>query len=84
MVFHLQEATQQQVDVIKSFDFVVESQLLENKLLVSVENPEEQNPRLIRALVEQGVDIQFVGELRRRLEDVYLELLEAAKGSQDE
>jgi ABC-2 type transport system ATP-binding protein len=84
VVFHLSEATQQQVDVLKSFDFVSESQLLDNKLLVSVENPEEHNPRLIRALVEQGVDIQFVGELRRRLEDVYLELMEAAKGSQDE
>jgi hypothetical protein len=57
---------------------------LDKKLLVSVENPEIQNPRLVQALVENGAEIQFVGELRRRLEDVYLELMEAAKGNQDE
>jgi hypothetical protein len=32
---------------------------------------------LIQVLVNAGAEIQFVGELRRRLEDVYLELMHA-------
>ncbi len=54
--------------------------MVENKILVSVEDPEKNNPAIIRALVEAGADIQFVGELRRRLEDVYLELMKSAEG----
>jgi ABC-2 type transport system ATP-binding protein len=84
VVFHLKEATQEQAAALKELDFVSESQVLDNKLLVSVDDPEVRNPHLIRILVEQGAEIQFVGELRRRLEDVYLELMEAAKGKQDE
>ena len=84
VVFHLAEATQRQAEALQQFDFVTECQVLDKKLLVSVEDPEIHNPRLIQALVENGAEIQFVGELRRRLEDVYLELMEAAKGSQDE
>jgi len=57
---------------------------VDNKILLSVANPEEHNPVLIQALVEKGAEIQFVGELRRRLEDVYLELMEAAKGNKNE
>jgi ABC-2 type transport system ATP-binding protein len=33
------------------------------------------NPEMVRALVEAGAEIQFVGELRQRLEDVYLQLV---------
>jgi ABC-2 type transport system ATP-binding protein len=52
---------------------------VENKIMAAVENPEEQNPQLIRALIDGGADLQFVGELKRRLEDVYLELMGANK-----
>jgi ABC-2 type transport system ATP-binding protein len=38
-------------------------------------DPEEHNPTLVRALVEAGAEVQFVGELRRRLEDVYLQVV---------
>ena len=54
--------------------------MVENKILVSVEDPEKNNPAIIRALVEAGAEVQFVGELRRRLEDVYLELMKSAEG----
>jgi ABC-2 type transport system ATP-binding protein len=46
--------------------------------LVNLDNPERDNPDIIRALVTAGADIQFVGELRRSLEDVYLELIKKA------
>ncbi len=77
VVFHLQEANQSQVKAMEKFPFVSDVQAVDNKILAAVENPEEQNPQLIRALVESGAKVQFVGELRRRLEDVYLELMGA-------
>lgn len=80
IVFHLLETKTDIEKALLPFDFVSEVQVLENKILVSVENPEKNNPAIIRALVEEGAEIQFVGELRRRLEDVYLELMKSAEG----
>jgi len=40
-----------------------------------LDDPEANNPALIRTLVGAGADVQFVGELRRSLEDVYLQLV---------
>ena len=41
-------------------------------------DPDEHNPEIVRILVNAGVDIQFVGELRHSLEDVYLQLVQGA------
>lgn len=79
VVFHLQEASQGLVESLEKFPFVSDVQAVGTKILAAVENPEEQNPQLIRALVDGGAEVQFVGELRRRLEDVYLELMGANK-----
>ena len=84
VVFHLVEAKAEFEQVVVPFDFVSEVQVVENKILASVEDPEKNNPEIIRALVEEGAEIQFVGELRRRLEDVYLELMKSAEGSNNE
>lgn len=84
VVFHLREANQQLANELGKFEFVSESQIIDNKILVAVDDPEERNPLLIRTLVENGAEIQFVGELKRRLEDVYLELMGAVKGNQNE
>jgi len=80
VVLHLLEMKTGFEQVLLPFDFVSEVQVVENKILVSVENPEKNNPEIVRALVEEGAEIQFVGELRRRLEDVYLELMKSAEG----
>jgi hypothetical protein len=40
--------------------------------------PEADNPALIRTLVGAGAEIQFVGEIRHSLEDVYLKLIDEA------
>lgn len=84
VVFHLLEANQGLASELEKFEFVTEAQVVENKILAAVDDPEEQNPLLIRTLVESGAEIQFVGELRRRLEDVYLELMGAVEGNQHE
>jgi ABC-2 type transport system ATP-binding protein len=83
VVFHLVEANEELENVLREFNFVTEIQSVDNKILAAVENPELNNPILINRLVKAGGKIQFVGELRRRLEDVYLELMQAAEGNQD-
>jgi ABC-2 type transport system ATP-binding protein len=79
VVFHLAENQDKFQKGLEELDFVNNVQSIDNRLLVAIEDPELNNPHIIRALVNWGADIQFVGELRRRLEDVYLELIEAAK-----
>lgn len=78
VVFHLRQADQKLVDKIENHPDVTEAKLVENKILVTINDPEAHNPELIRLLVSEGAEIQFVGELRRSLEDVYLQLVQEA------
>ena len=41
-----------------------------------MDDPESLNPQIIRWLVEAGADIQFVGELRHSLEEIYLQTIQ--------
>ena len=50
---------------------------VDSKLVVTLDDPEVHNPDIVRFLVEDGADVQFVGELRHKLEDVYLQLIDA-------
>ena len=59
-----------------ALSWVDEVQVVDHRLVVALENPEAHNPEIIRQLVQAGADIQFVGELRHSLEDVYLRLME--------
>ncbi len=45
------------------------------KLVISLNEPAQQNPAIVRILIEQGAGVQFVNELRHSLEDVYLSLI---------
>jgi ABC-2 type transport system ATP-binding protein len=58
--------------------FVHEVKVVDNKLIVTLDEPETRNPEVVRSLVKAGADIQFVGELRHSLEDVYLQLVKTA------
>ena len=51
----------------------------ENKLILEMENPEKDNPQVVRAVVKAGGEVQFVTELRSSLEDVYLKLVREAE-----
>jgi len=56
--------------------FVKKIERVDNTLVVSLSNPEEENPLLVNRLVELGAKIQYVNELRVSLEDLYLDLME--------
>jgi ABC-2 type transport system ATP-binding protein len=77
VVFHLRAVTDGLVKVIQKLAFVKDVKAVENKLVVNLEDPEINNPEVVRTLVGEGADIQFVGELRHSLEDVYLQLVKS-------
>jgi len=79
VVFHLVEAKDSFAQALKQHGFVQQAEVIEDKLVVTLDEPEQQNPILVKTLVEQGAEIRFVGELRRSLEDVYLTLVNAQK-----
>jgi len=78
VVFHLANSNETMAAVIQALPFVREAKVVDNKLVVNLDDPETHNPEIIRALVGTGADIQFVGELRHSLEDVYLQLVKNA------
>ncbi len=75
VVFHLAEKAERFAAAIQAHSDVKQVETVENKLVVALDDPESQNPELIRLLVQAGAPLQFVGELRHSLEDVYLQLV---------
>ena len=61
--------------------FVRRIDVVDGRLVVSLNDPETENPMLVRRLVELGAEVQFVTELRVSLEDMYLDLMEAGDAS---
>jgi len=78
VVFHLRSADEGVAAAVRSLPFVREVKVVENKLVITLDDPETQNPEVVRALVKVGADVQFVGELRHTLEEVYLQLVKSA------
>ena len=72
VVFHLRAAGGDLAKVVLKSPYVHAVETMENKLVVTLDDPVKHNPEIVRALVDEGADIQFVGEVRRTLEDVYL------------
>jgi ABC-2 type transport system ATP-binding protein len=75
VVFHLQAADENLAQAVRKLQFVREVKAIDNKLLVNLDDPEVHNPEIVRVLIGAGAEIQFVGELRHSLEDVYLQLV---------
>ncbi len=75
VVFHLAEAAEGYASMAENLPFIKRVQAVGNKLVLSLEEPEQHNPDIIRQLVRAGANIQFVGELRHSLEDIYLQLV---------
>jgi ABC-2 type transport system ATP-binding protein len=76
VVFHLRTNDPKYPEAINALHVSSDVQQVKNKIVVTLENPEQNNPLIIQTLVNAGAEIQFVGELRRSLEDVYLQLVQ--------
>ena len=59
-----------------NLSFITKTEWIDGKLLVSLSDPDTENPALVRKLVELGAEVQFVSELKVSLEDLYLDLME--------
>ena len=56
--------------------FVKAIERVDDALVVSVNDPDRENPLLVERLVELGIGVRYVNELRMSLEDLYLDLME--------
>ncbi len=75
VVFHLRTIDPTWVDLIRQLPNINSAEEVNGKLVVSLDHPEQDNPKIIHKLVDAGADILFVGELRHSLEQIYLEML---------
>ena len=60
---------------VQSLPFVRDVKAHESILSIALDNPDEQNPPLVQALVTAGAQIRAVEPISHSLEEVYLELV---------
>lgn len=75
VVFHLAKVKASFAKALRQNEFVKDVETVDNKLVVHLDDPEKRNPQLVADLIGLGAKIQFVGEKRQSLEDVYLQLM---------
>jgi len=76
VVYHFAQDGSEFVSIVEKSPHVKEVETIDNKIVLSIDEPELHNPEIIRALVGAGAEIQFVGEIRHSLEDIYLQLVD--------
>jgi ABC-2 type transport system ATP-binding protein len=74
-VVHLESIGDSVLAAVKKLSKVKNVSTNENKLILDMDDPEKDNPQLVRAIVAAGGNIQYVTEERSTLEDVYLKLV---------
>ncbi|MFZ3069994.1 MAG: ABC transporter ATP-binding protein [Anaerolineaceae bacterium] len=75
VVFHLAGLNPDWVGLVTASPNVTHVEAVGEKLVVSLADPDRDNPQIVRTLVDAGADIRFIGELKHSLEQVYLEML---------
>ena len=63
------------IAAVKGLDFVKGVTVENGQMAVSLDNPEENNPRLAEALLRNGGEIVAMKEREHSLEDIYLKLV---------
>jgi ABC-2 type transport system ATP-binding protein len=77
-IVHLQSISSIIVSAVEKLSCVKNIRVSDNKLILDLDNPERDNPEVVRAIVAADGNIQYVTELRSTLEDVYLKLIREA------
>jgi ABC-2 type transport system ATP-binding protein len=75
---HLESVTDAVVVSVRQLSAVKNVKVSDNKLILDIDNPEQDNPDVVKSIVQAGGNIQYVTELRSTLEDVYLKLIREA------
>ncbi len=61
--------------IVKSLNYIKASETQVDTIIVEVENPLQNNVKLLRALIEGGVNVVEFAEEEATLEDLYLEVI---------
>jgi ABC-2 type transport system ATP-binding protein len=61
--------------LLEGLNTVKSIKIRDNSASVYVEEPEKTNPRIIRELVNNNIDILYINEIKATLEDIYLDLI---------
>ena len=72
---HLERTSKKIVDVVRKLKQVKGIEVVENKLLVEVENPETANPAIVEVVVKHGGRVRYVTHTIHALEETYLKLV---------
>ena len=75
VTMQLAEAAGVYAEVVTAVDGIREVEARDNTIFFNTDDPERYNPEVIRQLVEAGAAIQFVGEHKYSLEEVYIQLI---------
>ncbi len=75
VAFRLRTITPDLVAHLRALAFIQEMDIQDGQLILGLSDPDNQNPLIVRALVEAGADVQYVSELRHSLEEVYFKLI---------
>jgi ABC-2 type transport system ATP-binding protein len=75
VVFHLRNLNPIWLGPLNALPGVHDVTQVENKIVLALDDPENLNPQIVRMLVDAGADVQFVGELRHSLEDIYMQTM---------
>lgn len=77
-IVHLESVSESVITTVQKLNAVRNLRTSDNKLILDIDDPEKDNPDVVKAIVEAGGEIQYVTELRSTLEDVYLKLIREA------
>ncbi|HEX9261250.1 MAG TPA: ABC transporter ATP-binding protein [Candidatus Bathyarchaeia archaeon] len=78
-VIHLQHVNPKLLASVEKLQAVKHARTVDNQLILGMDEPERDNPEVVRTIVEAGGRIQYVTELRSTLEDVYLKMIKEAE-----
>lgn len=74
-IIHLQSVPDAVLAAVQRLSVVKAARVSDNKLILDMDDPERDNPAVVKAVVSAGGNVQYVTELRSSLEDVYLKLI---------
>ncbi len=74
-IIHLDKVTESILAAVQKIGVAKAVRTVDNKLILEIDKPEEDNPQVVKAVVLAGGNVQYVTELRSTLEDVYLKLI---------
>jgi ABC-2 type transport system ATP-binding protein len=75
VLVRLRAVTSEYVAAVEALPFVQEVRQVDGSLSVKLDDPQANNPQLVRTLVAAGAQVQFVEEAEHSLESVYFDLM---------